>query len=82
MELQENLFAHKFFELDAGSRTHLFEHLALATNDDTLLRVASHIYYRANAVDGGLLLVLLNGNLHRVGNLFVVVEEDFFAGNL
>ena len=75
VKLQEHLLAEKLFEFDACGRPHPFQHLALMSDEDAFLRLASHINGSRNAVKTGLLPILVYRYLHTVRNLLLVVEE-------
>jgi len=81
-ELQEDLLPEELLQLLAGLPSDLFEFLALVPDEDSLLRVARHVDHGRNAVDAGLLAVLLDLDFAAVRDLLVVVAQDLFADDL
>ena len=82
IELQEDLLVEEGLHILTGRLAHLLQLLALVADHDALLRVAGDIDRGRDAVDRRFLLVAIDGDFARVGDLLVVEFEDLLADNL
>ena len=78
VELEEDFFLEESLHVTPCRRADLLERLPTVTDDDTLLRVAFHDDERANVYLLRALNELLDNDFRGVGDLFLIVEQDFF----